>query len=301
MVARERVDPGQASDGLHNLLTGLTLQSPAPSPSSLHAHATANLTSSLSAPSAPSLEQTLFNTPSRSIFSSGPPTSSLSASVAQASISAAAHVQSCRPLAALTGTTSSATSRYRGLSAGVQDPLASSRVPGFSIFQAEKDIDDTTSPMDFTFDAGSSINPAALTRFFATTSATSSREAPNNNNTNNNKGFEYVRGAFDRNPRRRGQVLLIPPSDDGVVISARTSLSSRLSGRSSLGYHRARVFDRVSAASTAPRSLAFLLDRLVAAVGREHRQGDHPSSGRHRPKHHAEGLRARAEASVRRR
>ena len=259
MVARERVDPGHGSDGLHNLLTGLTLQSPAPSPSSLHTHATANLTSSLSSPSAPALEPTLFNTPSRSIFSSGPPTSSLSASVAQASISAAAHVQSSRPLAALTGT-SSTTSRYRGPSTGVQDPVASSRVPGVSIFQAEKDIDDTTSSMDFTFGAGSSIHPAALTRYFATASATSSRETPNNNNNdddnnnnnnsnnnnnNSNKGFEYLRGALDMDPRRHSQGLLILLSDERVVISARTPLSSRLSGRSSLRYHRARVFRRV--------------------------------------------------------
>ncbi|KAL9038853.1 MAG: hypothetical protein Q9180_002878, partial [Flavoplaca navasiana] len=57
----------------------------------------------LAAPHAPPHQSSLFNTPNRSIFSSGPPTSSVSVNTAQASMSAPSPVNSSRPLSALTG------------------------------------------------------------------------------------------------------------------------------------------------------------------------------------------------------
>ncbi|KAI9887719.1 MAG: hypothetical protein M1823_000468 [Watsoniomyces obsoletus] len=185
MPARDVSDGSRdQSDGLHNLLAGLTTQSPGPPASS-----SSNATSNLSPSSGPSLEH-LFNTPNRSIFSSGPPTASLSANVAQASLSGAVSTHSSRPLSALTATSAS-TARHRVASAVLSDPTSSSRSPAGAVYQAEKEVDDPTTPMELSpvYQNSYMATPMALTRLFApTNSAHSSRQPSYTHGTEHNRG-----------------------------------------------------------------------------------------------------------------
>ncbi len=198
MPARDSMDASRdPSDGLHNLLAGLTAQSPVQSASS-----SSNVAASLPSTSGPSLEH-LFNTPNRSIFSSGPPTASLSANVAQASLSGAVSTNSSRPLSALTSTSAS-TARHRVASAVLSEPSSSSRSPAAAVYQAEKDVDDPTTPMELNpaYQNSFMATPTALTRLFAATnSANSSRQASYNH------GTEYNRGNHD-DPKRLGAMLI---------------------------------------------------------------------------------------------
>ena len=108
-------------------------------------------------------QPSLFNTPNRSIFSSGPPTSSLSANTAQASMSAPSPVNSARPLSALTVPSSSSGRRsvhYQN------DDIVSARRNRMP--RAEKDIDDPSITVERTRSAERRGNstPTALTRLF---------------------------------------------------------------------------------------------------------------------------------------
>ncbi|KAI9794609.1 MAG: hypothetical protein M1816_004496 [Peltula sp. TS41687] len=115
-MAQDTVDlSSNASNGLHNMLTGLTLQSPLPSPPpgrrSVATDTDANADAVLTSP--PTVEQTTpqsnliqFNTPTRSIFSSGPPTSSVSVNTALASMAGAPPGNGPRPFLHLAVTSS---------------------------------------------------------------------------------------------------------------------------------------------------------------------------------------------------
>ena len=91
-------------------------------------------------PVAPSVNQpSLFGTPNRSIFSSGPPTSSISSNQAQASMSSPSPVHSTtHPLSALTGSSPRKAVHYQS------DSQRKTRIP-----RAEKDVDDPSIPGTF--------------------------------------------------------------------------------------------------------------------------------------------------------
>ena len=110
--------------------------------------------------------QTLFNTPSRSIFSSGPPTSSISINTAQASMSAPHTVSSPHPLSALTSPSSNALRR----SSNQQNETQASTIRKARIARAEKDVDDPSSSMDdprASERRGNNSTPTTLARLFA--------------------------------------------------------------------------------------------------------------------------------------
>ncbi|KAL9638145.1 MAG: hypothetical protein Q9164_001739 [Protoblastenia rupestris] len=109
------------------------------------------------------IQPSLFNTPSRSIFSSGPPTSSISSNTAQASMSSPPLGHSSRPLSALNGPRSV---HYQSDS---QSTPRKTRIP-----RAEKDIDDpsVTHERTLSADARRISTSTALTRLFAAPEAT---------------------------------------------------------------------------------------------------------------------------------
>ena len=109
---------------------------------------------------------TLFNTPSRSIFSSGPPTSSLSQNTAQASMSAPLAVSSPHPLSVLTSPGSSVLRR----SSNQQSENQPSSARKVRIARAEKDVDDPSISTDdprLSDRRGNNSTPTALSRLFA--------------------------------------------------------------------------------------------------------------------------------------
>ncbi len=162
-----------SSHTLHHLgrsLSGLTLQNPTwafPSPPTngpVAPPASAPLpetgSSSSSAP-----QQTLFNTPARSIFCSGPPTSSLSVNTAQASMSATTPSSSSRPLLALTTPSSNPIRRTGQYISGASSVAGrASRIP-----RAEKDVDDPSTPgaRSTSAERGGNHTPTAVARLFS--------------------------------------------------------------------------------------------------------------------------------------
>ena len=185
--------------GLHNMLTGLTLQTPVSSPAP-SVSLTVNSNTDAPTISAASVEHigvqpqsSLFSTPNRSIFSSGPPTSSLSVNTAQASMTGTISASASRPFAALTGP-SSGTARSRWMSSGRNGSPDSSRVGHSSFVGAEKDIDDptTSTELSYLFSSCTNSTPTTLARLFAATTApTPSRQS------SYNQSLEYTRGTFE--------------------------------------------------------------------------------------------------------
>ncbi|KAH0562746.1 hypothetical protein GP486_002595 [Trichoglossum hirsutum] len=120
---------------------------------------------------------TLLNTPSRSIFLSGPPTSSLSVNTAQASMTATTPSSSSRPLSALT-TPLSGSRRSVCANNGASSASTRSRhAPS-----AEKDVDDPSSTTIDTPDTAErrvSSTPNALSRLFAATGTPASMTSQN--------------------------------------------------------------------------------------------------------------------------
>ncbi|MCJ1450043.1 hypothetical protein MMC28_000371 [Mycoblastus sanguinarius] len=118
-----------------------------------------------SSPLPQSLPQpSLFNTPNRSIFSSGPPTSSVSANTAHASMSSPSPVQSTHPLSGLVVPPVGANKRTVHYQSDFQSASRKNRIP-----RAEKDVDDPSMSVER---AGSAERrgtntPTALTRLFA--------------------------------------------------------------------------------------------------------------------------------------
>lgn len=113
----------------------------------------------------PSAQQpSLFNTPNRSIFASGPPTSSLSANTAQASMSAPSPANSTRPFSALAAPPSNSTRRSAHYQSDGTISTRRNRIP-----RAEKDVDDPSVTVERTrsIERRGNGTPTALTRLFA--------------------------------------------------------------------------------------------------------------------------------------
>jgi len=131
-----------------------------------------------SASSNPTSQQpSQFTTPNRSIFSSGPPTSSLSANTAQASMSTPPPVSSAHPLSTLAVPSSTSNRRSVHYQSDVSSSSRKTRTT-----RVEKDVDDPLSVVEPTRlgDRGGTGTPTALTRLFTTpevSSPTLSRHA----------------------------------------------------------------------------------------------------------------------------
>ncbi|KAI9670445.1 MAG: hypothetical protein M1829_004768 [Trizodia sp. TS-e1964] len=179
--------PPNAIEGLHNLVSGLSLQSPIYSGdvSPVPAPEMTPTTSSGSSTSAPAPHLTLFNTPSRSIFTSGPPTSSVSSNTAQASMSASA--LSAQPIS------SSGVSRKNAFFPQI---TSSTSKRARLTPRAENGVDESTlqyGPSSIGQRPASS--PSALTKLFAATSLSPPlRRSPQNNSP---FGGTYVRAPHE--------------------------------------------------------------------------------------------------------
>jgi hypothetical protein len=114
---------------------------------------------------------TLFNSPGRSLISSGPPTASISVNTAHASMSSAPPSSSSRPLAALTSPSSSS---RRATHSSNHSPAPSKRRRRMA--NAEKDIDDpsTSGGQNGMGESASLQTPVALSRLFATSDSSPS-------------------------------------------------------------------------------------------------------------------------------
>jgi len=216
-------DGDSSSQALHNLLADLNMQPPtvqaptwsfgtnpsnppSPAPPSDAAGPYTSLpfrTSSRNhARSAPDLDATtstglaqqpsLFNTPGRSIFSSGPPTSSLSANTAQASMSALPPSGSSRPLSALTVPSSGAPRR----TVHYHPDIAEVSVKSSRLTRAEKEVDDPSTPIGSgsSSDRRSNNTPTALTRLFAAPEASTPLLSREPSYSRTQSGNSYTRG-----------------------------------------------------------------------------------------------------------
>lgn len=144
----------------------------------------------------PSAQQpTLFNTPNRSIFSSGPPTSSLSANTAQASMSAPSPVNSIHPLSSLTVPASTSNRRNQQTVHYENDiPTSSSRNARHA--RVEKDVDDPSCPGDRSrsTDMRNSSTPTVLTRLFAAPETSTPADSRHASYLRSHSGTPYTRG-----------------------------------------------------------------------------------------------------------
>lgn len=119
-----------------------------------------------------------FEPPLRSIFVSGPPTASVSANTALASLSAAVSSSNSGSLAALTnaGGGRGSSIRHRDFSPSASLAAISNRHP---IINPEKDVDDpTTNSASTTFDIAAANTSAALARLFITADGASPSRGP---------------------------------------------------------------------------------------------------------------------------
>ncbi|KAL8727648.1 MAG: hypothetical protein Q9181_005631 [Wetmoreana brouardii] len=147
----------------------------------------------LAAPNVPLHHTSLFNTPNRSIFSSGPPTSSVSANTAHASMSAPSPVNSSRPLSALTA--SSANTSRRSVhyqSDGPSSSIRKARTP-----RAEKDNDDPSvcGARSRSAERRGTSTPTALTRLFTAPEAVTPIISRHASCIRTVSGTPYVRAA----------------------------------------------------------------------------------------------------------
>ncbi|KAI9842883.1 MAG: hypothetical protein M1838_002927 [Thelocarpon superellum] len=189
-------DSTNASGGLHNLLTGLTAQSPGLGPLSDPASSTTSLAESTSSNLVP--PTTLFNTPSRSILSSGNPTSSISANTAHASLSAATSSSASHPLSTLSSSMPLSSTPRRTPRAPAAVPVTPERTR--TVITAAKEVDDPSMPADPRAGAGpsGSLTPVELTRLFASTSVVAPSRTPSSNRTPS--GGTYTRASFETVP-----------------------------------------------------------------------------------------------------
>ncbi|KAI9890491.1 MAG: hypothetical protein M1814_003975 [Vezdaea aestivalis] len=161
-------------DGLHTLVTGLTIQSP----SSLQSQASLTPQPGLDSPSftLSTSSTSMINTPNRSTFTPVPTPASITPENARASISSLPQIQLNRPLSAnLTPATSSKrTSIVQTTASARQGTRRLRRFP-----KAEKEVDDLTLTADrgMCDDRRGSATPTAVTRLFAATDPASSSRA----------------------------------------------------------------------------------------------------------------------------
>ena len=215
-------DGDSSSQALHNLLADLNMQPPtvqaptwsfsptnrsnppSPAPTLEHAgpgiHLPHRTSSRTPARSAPNLENggpsqpSLFNSPSRSIFLSGPPTSSVSANTAQASMTALPPSGSSRPLSALTVPASNAARRTVHYHSDTT-PLSVKRS---RLTRAEKEVDDpsTANEQASSSDRRSNTTPTALSRLFTAPEASTTLLSTESPYSRAQSSIPYTRGRF---------------------------------------------------------------------------------------------------------
>lgn len=147
-------------------------------------------------------QPSVFTNPNLTLFSSGPPTSSLSANTALASLSAPSVANPGRPLSALTIPSSS--SSRRSVHYQIDAPVVSrkNRVP-----RPEKDVDDPSAggeePSRSAERRGVST-PTALTRLFTTPEASTPAVSRHASYTRTLGGTSYTRGQLlqEKTPKR---------------------------------------------------------------------------------------------------
>ncbi|KAL8736797.1 MAG: hypothetical protein Q9166_000163 [cf. Caloplaca sp. 2 TL-2023] len=146
----------------------------------------------LAAPHAPVHHSSLFSTPNRSIFSSGPPTSSVSVNTAQASMSAPSPVNSSRPLSALTGPSPNASRR----TVHYQSDGSSSMRKGRTA-RIEKDTDDPSvcGARSRSVERRANSTPTALTRLFTAPEAATPTLSRHASCIRSTSGTPYVRAS----------------------------------------------------------------------------------------------------------
>lgn len=143
-------------------------------------------------------QPTLFNTPNRSIFSSGPPTSSLSANTAQASMSAPSPVSSIRPLSSLT-VPASTNSRRTQQTVHYENETPTSSGRNARHARVEKDVDDPSSPVDRnrSTEMRNSSTPTALTRLFTAPETPTPDFSRHTSYIRTQSGTPYTRGTYE--------------------------------------------------------------------------------------------------------
>ena len=178
-----RSSPSQSGHAVASLL-------PRRTPSREHSGSALELDSAGSQP--PGQPQTLFNTPSRSILSSGPPTSSISINTAQASMSAPSPGSPIHPLSSLS-IPSTGSARRTAIQQSDASAPASRRV---RISRAEKDVDDPTTAMDDprTVERGHGT-PTALSKLFTAPEAFTPSVSRHSSYVRSVSGNQYTRGS----------------------------------------------------------------------------------------------------------
>lgn len=234
---------------------------------------------------APSAQHpSLFSTPSRSIFSSGPPIASVSANTAHASMSAPPPGNSSNPLSALTGPSS--TTNRRSVHYQLEEPSSARNV---RMGQVEKDVDDPSTPLerDSTLLSRGATTPTALTRLFAaqeTTPPTVSRHA---SYLRTPSGTTYTRGMSINSLSRS---ITNVCSNNRNSTPAKPSLHPWAAEWQTFGYHGPRVRDELCFTSSDTRPCPFLLVCPVRTLVRKYIQGHHSAAGRCRLKHNSSGF-----------
>lgn len=145
-------------------------------------------------PTTSTQQPSIFNTPNRSIFATGPPTSSLSVNTAQASMSAPSPANTVRPFSALAAPSSSSAPRR----AAHHQTDGTTLVRRSRSSRAEKDVDNPSSEAERTTSAErrTTGTPVALTRLFSsaeTSKPTVSGHASFNRGTS---ATTYTRGIY---------------------------------------------------------------------------------------------------------
>lgn len=136
-------------------------------------------------------QPSIFNTPNRSIFATGPPTSSLSVNTAQASMSAPSPANNGRPFSALAAPSSSASRRAAHHQTDGTVPVRRSRAS-----RAEKDIDNPSSEAERTTSVERRTNstPVALTRLFSSAETSKPTVSGHASFTRGTGAATYTRG-----------------------------------------------------------------------------------------------------------
>lgn len=136
-------------------------------------------------------QPSIFNTPNRSIFATGPPTSSLSVNTAQASMSAPSPANTGRPFSALAAPSSSAPRRAAHHQTDGTIPVRRSRSS-----RAEKDVDNPSSDAERTTSAERRTisTPVALTRLFSSAETSKPTVSGHASFTRGTSAAAYTRG-----------------------------------------------------------------------------------------------------------
>lgn len=142
-------------------------------------------------PNTSTQQPSIFNTPNRSIFATGPPTSSLSVNTAQASMSAPSPANTGHPFSALAAPSSSAPRRAVHYQTDGTAPVRRSRAS-----RAEKDVDNPSSDAERTTSAErrTTSTPVALTRLFSSAETSKPTVSGHPSFTRGTGAVTYTRG-----------------------------------------------------------------------------------------------------------